>query len=364
MTPRTKIRRSAATAAVLAGVVAGLGAFAIPADAATSPTATLSLGIVTVTGTPARDVIAVTESADQLAIDFGSDGTVDARFRMSDVQRVRVLAGDGDDGVTVNGAGVGDVPLTISAGRGNDGGGVVGNIGDSGAGDAPVAISGADGNDDFIVAVPGPATVNAGAGDDVVDGGGAGIGKETISLGDGNDRLVSSLNAFVGARSDVVDGGTGKDALEIDGSFASETVSLSANAGRLLVTHNLQDRVNADNIEDVSWFGFGGLDGGDGVSVNDLSGTDVVNFTPDFSAPSDPTVPNNSEDQLRVVGTAGDDHIAVSSLGTAITVSGLAPAVTPVLLDAHDVLRIDTLAGDDIVDSAGLQRGLVQLQVF
>jgi hypothetical protein len=363
MHTRVNRRRMAAASAVIAGALVGPGVIAASAGAATGPTATLSSGTVTISGTPARDVINVTAGADQLAIDLNSDGTIDARFRMSEVQRVNVLAGDGDDGVSVSGAGVGDVPITINGGLGNDGGGVVGNIGDSGAGDALVSINGGGGNDDFVVAVPGPATVNAGAGDDVIDGGGAGIGKETILLGDGNDKLVSSLSAFVGARNDIVNGGGGKDTMELDGSFASEGINLSAHAGHLIVDHQLRDHVDADNVENVSWFGFGGLDGGDSVSVGDLSGTDVVNFTPDFSDPRDPTRANNSDDQLTVAGTAGDDHVSVSNLGPSITVSGLTPVVTPVQLDSRDVLRIDTLGGNDTVDSSGLQRGLVQLQV-
>jgi hypothetical protein len=280
-----------------------------------------------------------------------------------------VLAADGNDGVSVIGTGVGDVPITIRAGAGNDGGGVVGNIGDSGDGDAPVTINGREGNDNFGVSVPGPTTVNAGAGDDLVQGGGAGIGHETISLGDGNDKFVSELEGFVGSRirSDIVDGGTGRDAMEMRGSFASEGVGLSANAGHLLVEHNLRDHIDADKVERVSWFGFGGLDesgGGDAVSVRDLSGTDVVNFTPNFSAPNDATAPNNSADQLTVFGTVGDDHITLSGSGAHITVAGLKPTVTPVLLDSKDVLRIDTLAGRDTVDRHALQRGLVQLQVL
>jgi len=313
--------------------------------------------------------MAITVGPNRLAVDFGSDGTVDARFAMSQVQGVNVLAGDGDDGVSVIGSGVGDVPITVRAGAGNDGGGVVGNIGDSGDGDAPVTINGREGNDNFGVSVPGPTTVNAGAGNDVIDGGGAGIGHETISLGDGNDRFVSELSTFVGSRirSDVVDGGTGLDTLEMRGSFASESVGLSANAGHLLVEHDLRDHVDADNVEHVSWFGFGGLDeggGGDAVSVRDLSGTDVVNFTPNFSAPNDATAPNNSADQLTVFGTAGDDDITLSGRGANITVAGLTPTVTPVLLDSKDVLRIDTLAGRDTVDRHALRRGLVQLQVL
>lgn len=365
MTTRINLRRSARTLAVLAGAVGALGAFSASAGAATGPTATLSSGTLTITGTAARDVIGLTEDANRFSIDFNSDGTIDRRFSMTDVQRVSVSAGDGNDGVTLEGVGVGDVPVTINGGNGDDGGGVVGNFGDSGAGDARITLNGNAGNDNFVMAVPGPATVNAGAGDDRIEGGNAGTGKETILLGDGNDKFVSSLSTFVGARSDVVRGGLGKDTLELDGTFASESLNLAASAGHLLVD---DDRAHIDSlgVENVTYFGFGGLDesgSGDAVRVGDLSGTGVVNFTPNFSAPSDPTAPNNSSDQLTVDGTDGVDHIAVSSLGENITVSGLTTAVTPVLLDSHDVLRIDTRGGNDTVDTVGLRAGLVQLQV-
>lgn len=180
---------------------------------------------------------------------------------------------------------------------------------------------------------------------------------------------MSELTDFTigGTRSDLVDGGTGQDTLEMQGSFASEAVSLSADAGHLVVLHELRDRIDADSVEDVTWFGFGGLDesgSGDQVAVNDLSGTDVVNFTPNVSSPSDSPAPTNSADQLTVRGTVGDDHITVSGSGANITVAGLTPTVNPVLLDSQDVLRIDTLDGTDTVDSSGLQTGLVQLQVF
>jgi hypothetical protein len=151
------------------------------------------------------------------------------------------------------------------------------------------------------------------------------------------------------------------------GSFASEAVSLSADAGHLIVDHAVRDHIDANGIENVTWFGFGGLDEsgfGDQVAVNDLSGTDVATFTPNFSSPFDATAPNNSADQLTVRGTAGDDHITVSGSGANITVTGLTPTVTPVLLDAQDILRIDTLDGRDTVDRSHLERGLVQLQVF
>ena len=366
--PLTRLLLAGIVAATTALTLIQVSASATPAGTATAPTARLKQGTLTVTGTEVRDVVRLTLDADEVVVDFGFDGTVDAQFPRTRVKAVQVLGGDGDDGLAVDGTGVGDVPITIDGGGGNDFGGVAGNIGDQFAdGDVPVTLIGDDGNDFLDAAAPGPVTVDAGAGDDRVFGGSAGSGQETISLGDGNDRFSSALDGFFGVRSDIVDGGTGQDTLEIGGSFASEGVSLSATAGHLIVDHNLRDRIDADNVEDVSWLGFGGLDesgSGDAVAVNDLSGTDVVNFTPDFTDPLDGTGPNNSADQLTIRGTAGDDLITVSGSGANITVAGLTPTVTPVNLDSQDVLQIETLDGRDRVDSSRLQRGLVQLQVF
>jgi len=368
MNPRMRLAVGVAVTATIAGL---LGASAAPASAATGPTARLQNGILTVTGTPARDVLEISMGHRQVAVDFGFDGTIDARFPMSGVRQLSVQLGDGDDGLSVIGAGVGDVPIAISGGLGNDAAGVVGTEDPLLAHTAPVSISGGSGNDNLSASVPGlaPVSIAAGAGDDVVSGGDGSIGPEKISLGAGNDKFVSTLDVFDSpftARNDVVDGGTGKDTLELRGTFASESLSLSADAGHLIALHDGGDRTDSVHVENVTWFGFGGNgEGGTGddITVNDLSGTGVVNFTPDFSSPSDATAPNNSADQLRVVGTPGDDHITVDSIGATINVSGLAPAITPVLLDASDVLRIDTLAGNDTVDTSGLPPGLVQLQV-
>src|SRR6266567_3957044 len=104
MNPRMRLAASAAVTATIAGL---LGASAAPAGAATGPTAQLRDGILTVTGTPARDVVGISMGHRQVAVDFGSDGTIDARFLMSRVQRLSVQLGDGNDGLTVIGAGVG-----------------------------------------------------------------------------------------------------------------------------------------------------------------------------------------------------------------------------------------------------------------
>lgn len=365
-------RRCAAAVTLLATAMGGLTAFAGPAGAATGgATAQLLNGTLSVTGTATRDVVDIEVSHDRLSVDFGFDGTVDAQFAMSRIRRLSVQLGGGNDGVSVVGTGVGDVPITISGGGGNDAVGVVGLEDALVAGDAPVEIFGGGGNDNLAASVPGsaPVSISGGAGDDVVFGGDGSIGPETISLGDGNDKLVSTFDVFASpfrARTDTVDGGAGQDTLELRGTFESESVVLSAKAGHLIVAHDQGD-IDAVGFENVTWFGFGGNDegnSGDSVTVNDLSGTGVVNFTPNFSSPFDATAPNNSADQLRVVGTPGDDHITVTGSRANITVAGLVTTVTPVLLNSSDVLRIDTLGGHDSVDSTGLQPGLVQLQVF
>jgi hypothetical protein len=279
-----------------------------------------------------------------------------------------VSLGDGNDGLAVIGTGVGDVPVTVSGGAGNDGVGVVGTEDALLASAAPVTISGNGGADNLSASVPGsaPVSIFAGTGDDVVFGGDGSIGAETISLGDGNDKLVSTFDVFASpfrARRDTVRGGTGQDGLELRGTFESETVALSADAGHLIVSHD-QGRVDAVGFENVTWFGFGGNDGGDTVIVRDLTGTGVVRFTPNFSSPFDGTVANNSADSLAVIGTPGDDHITVTGSGANVTIAGLAPTITPVLLDRQDTLQINTLDGNDTVDSSGLQPGLVQFRVI
>lgn len=68
-------------------------------------------------------------------------------------------------------------------------------------------------------------------------------------------------------------------------------------------------------------------------------------------------------------GTAKAETITVSGTGASISVAGLTPLVAPVNLRTQDallpdVLQIDPLAGNDTVNSSGLQPGLVQLRVL
>jgi hypothetical protein len=106
------LRRAAGIVALMTSAATG-AALANPADASTGPTATLSQGVVTVTGTPAATLSASPSTPTGWSSTVGFDGTVDAQFKRSRVQRVRVVGGEGDDGLTVDGSGVGDLPITM-----------------------------------------------------------------------------------------------------------------------------------------------------------------------------------------------------------------------------------------------------------
>lgn len=350
--------------AVLIALAASATAFATPASAAT-PTATVTNGTLTVDGTPERDVVKLTIEATRVTMDIGFDGVIDAEFPRPQVQRVRMLGNGGDDGMSV--FGTGQLPVTIRGGIGNDSAGALGDFFSSGATDAPTTLAGDDGNDRIGGSTPGPITMTGGRGDDVIDGGGTGIARETVSLGAGNDLFRITLDRDSGEVNDSLDGGGGTDAMEISGTFASESMGLSASNGRLVVDHFVRNRIEADNVEDVSYFGFGGLDisgSGDAVAVNDLSTTDVLRFTPNFGATGKgSTEPNNSSDTLTVRGTNGVDNIVVSGAGSKVSVAGLRPQVVSTFLAPDDFLNIVTLGGNDVVDSSGLVPGTVQLLV-
>jgi Ca2+-binding RTX toxin-like protein len=150
--------------------------------------ATLANGILTIAGTPADDRISllrskdgkltVTEKAEVQKPDgAGSVATVEKTvFKLADVTRIVITAGDGSDSITV--AGTKKYPLAI------------------------------------------PASIDAGAGRDFVTGGGA---NDTLLGGDGDDRLTGNAGddqLFGGAGKDRLYGNPGAD--QLDGGFDND----------------------------------------------------------------------------------------------------------------------------------------------
>ena len=165
-----------------------------------------------------------------------------------------------------------------------------------------------------------------------------------------------------GDGSDVVRGGGGTDALVFTGSDDDEVLGVTANAGRVAVTRDVGNVVmDLDAVEAIR---LRTLLGNEHVTIGDLTGTDLASVDVDLAAVRGGTTSDNQKDFVTVTGTAGNDTVAVTASGDAISVDGLAAAVRVTHADPEgDRLDVDTLGGDDQVSIGAGVDGLVQLAV-
>lgn len=263
--------------------------------------------------------------AQTIQVDAGDDGSADFSFARQYVHAIKVRMGQGNDSARIddaNGAFTDSIPTTVAGGLGND---------SLEGGETQVAAE----NETFY----------AGPGDDFVDGG---KGNDTAYLGAGDDTFLWDP----GEGSDVIEGQDGRDAMVFNGADIVDTVTMSANAGRLTFFRQPGNvTMDTDGVEVVD---FNALGGTDSVTVNDLSGTDVsqTNIDLAFSAGSD--FSDGIIDNVTVNATNGDDNIAIAGNGSGADVTGLATAVSVTHADPTDTLSVNTLAGTDHVTPTGV----------
>jgi Ca2+-binding RTX toxin-like protein len=335
----------AASAAVVAaalfgaaGIAAGQGN-AAPAIKASYPHEKakfkhpqLKHGLLKIKGTKASDKIALRLQAGEpgtLQVDVGDDGTADFSFDRSEITKIAVDAGAGNDNVRIdesNGAFTDTIPTTIDGGDGND------------------TISGGNGIE----------TLLGGRGNDSIDGNG---GNDLALLGAGNDTFVWDP----GDGSDAVEGQAGADTMRFNGANAAENVELSANGNRLKFFRNPGNiTMDTAGVERVD---FNALGGPDVVTVNDLTGTDVTTVNVDLASTLGGATGDGQPDRIAVNATNGNDAIDASADAGLVKVSGLAPTIKILHSQAaNDRLEINTLAGRDTVNTIGLA-GAIQLFV-
>jgi Ca2+-binding RTX toxin-like protein len=216
-------------------------------------------------------------------------------------------------------------------------------------------------------------TVDGGTGGDTI------LGSNGIDLlrgGEGNDFVDAQQGndiAFLGAGDDVFqwDPGDGSDAVEgqdntdtmlFNGSAGSEIFSASANGQRLLFTRNLGNIVM--DVNDVEVVDVNALGGTDNLTVNDLTGTDVVKVDTDLAGALGGIVGDAAADTIIVNGTNGDDIIDVFGASTSASVVGLQAQVNITNSEgANDSLVINALGGDDGVTSTTLPAGVIKLTI-
>ncbi|MGB7278838.1 MAG: calcium-binding protein [Pseudolabrys sp.] len=197
-------------------------------------------------------------------------------------------AGGGNDVITAGNGLANLIQLTLDGGEGND------------------TITGGDGNDTLI----------GGDGNDTVVGG---RGKDIALLGNGND--VFTWNP--GDGSDTVEGQAGTDTLVFNGSTADETIDISANGSRVLLTRDVGTitmDVNGTETIDVN-----ASDGADNITVNDLTGTDVEQVAIDLGGGA-AGGGDGQEDTVSINAPKG--AIRVTDHNGVVTVSSLASTVT------------------------------------
>jgi Ca2+-binding RTX toxin-like protein len=240
-----------------------------------------------------------------------------------------------------------------------------------------LAVNGLGGNDAISAAALAAQaitlTLDGGAGDDTIAGA---KGVEAAFGGDGNDSIDGNGGddaAFLGAGddtfvwdpgdgSDTIEGQDGVDTMLFNGAAGSEQVDLSANGNRLRF-FRAQGNVTMDTAG-VERVDFNALGGADLVTVNDLNGTDVGSVNVDLAGTLGGATGDGQPDRVVLNATNNDDTIKVSGDATEVTAKGLAPLVAIFHPEVrNDRLEINTLAGNDTVDSGGLAAGAIQLFV-
>jgi Ca2+-binding RTX toxin-like protein len=236
----------------------------------------------------------------------------------------------------------------------------------------------ANGGDDVFAAGNGLAplialVVDGGAGNDTITGG---DGADRLLGGDGNDFINGGRGndvAFLGAGNDVfvwnpgdgsdsVEGQDGLDTLQFNGANINEQIDLSVNGSRLRLFRDIANiTMDTDGVEQVNVIALGGADR---ITVNDLTGTAVLQVNLDLGSPPGSGTGDGAADTVIVNGAAKNDTVQVFGAGSSFAVAGLsALVVTQGSEGANDTLVVNTQGGDDFVNAAGLPAGIVRLTV-
>jgi Ca2+-binding RTX toxin-like protein len=220
---------------------------------------------------------------------------------------------------------------------------------------APITSLVIDGgkNNDTLLGGDGGDFLIGGPGNDFVDGN---RGDDLALMGEGND----TFHWDPGEGNDTVEGQSGADVLDFNGSNINEQVEVSANGGRVRFTRDIANvTMDLDDVEGVALHAFGGVDR---LTVDDLAGTDVEKVDADLAAQAGGG--DAAADSVIVNGTAGPDKVKVSQSSGKIQVAGLQARTRIAGAEPlTDTLRIQTQAGDDTVSVASVVFGLIQLVV-
>jgi Ca2+-binding RTX toxin-like protein len=268
---------------------------------------------ITVNGTQAADLFSAAGDAGGVNV-FGLHTKVGVFFPEQANDRLTLNGLGGDDAVDATALKADGIQLTMNGGLGAD------------------RLLGGEGNDLAI----------GGDGDDVA------------LLGAGDDAFVWNP----GDDNDTVEGQGGFDRMLFNGANVSEQIDVSANGQRIRFFRDIAN-VTMD-LNDVEGIDFHALGGADRVTVNDLSGTGLVELNLDLAATGGSG--DAQPDNVTVNGTNGDEVALVAGDASGAAVLGLAARVNIVGAEAaNDRLTVNALAGDDVIEASSVAAGAIQL---
>ncbi len=240
--------------------------------------------------------------------------------------------------------------LVLNANGGNDSFSATGNL----AGLIKITVDGGA-NDDTILGSNGIDLLLGGEGNDFIDGQ---QGNDVAQMGAGNDVFQWDP----GDGSDVVEGQDGTDTMLFNGSAGAEEFQAFANGPRVIFTRNLGSIVM--DLNGVEVIDLNALGNTDKTTINDLTGTDVVEININHAGVIGGTAGDGQADGVIVNSTNGDDQIQVFGAGTSVSVVGLAAQVNVTNSEgANDILIVNSLGGNDGVTATTLPAGVVKLTV-
>ena len=384
---RRAARRLLAGTVLAAGVVAGT---AVPASAAT--TGTFSAGVLTVSGDGADNTIEISrDAAGRILVNNGAVPVSGGTPTVANTAQVRVNGLRGRDTITLNQANGALPAAVLTGGAGND------------------VLTGGAGNDQLF-GQSGNDTLLGGGGFDLLFGGN---NNDTLTGGDADDQVFAQGGSDrmiwnPGDDTDLNEGGTGTDTVEVNGGGGGEQFTTTANGTRVrfdrlnpapfAIDIGTSERLvlNANGGDDSfsasgnlaaligitadggagndTLLGSNGIDlllGGDGNDfVDGQQGNDVAflgaggdAFQWDPGDGSDVVEGQNGADDMLFNGSNANENMTVSANGARVLFTRDLAAITMDLNDVESItanmfggtdnLVVNDLSGTDVTDVAG-----------
>lgn len=181
-------------------------------------------------------------------------------------------------------------------------------------------------------------------------------GADTITL---NPLAATALRTInFNLEGSIGSGDSALDRIVVNGTNNAETVDIRGTGNGSYSVLGLSAIVNVKGSEATDSFTVNTFGGNDTITLNDLTGTDLSQFTLNLANNG---TGDGQVDTIVINGTASRDAMTATSSSSGIAITGLAANITIVGAETADTLTLNGLAGDDTINASGLAANLMQL---